>query len=81
MPEKIDELLVRLFDAIRPAADVFEMNGPSGYMFGQVMQEMIGDKPVGLITLDEVAEGYRKASERYAVMCNRLNALEGNNGN
>ena len=68
-----EEFLHRLLDALKPAADACEINGPAFYMLAQEAAAL--DIDVEDITLGQLADCYERSGERYNRMHDRLNGV------
>lgn len=70
-----DELLMELYDAIRPVVLAQGMNGPAFFMLAMEAAKL--GKPLEQITLGEFAGLYDRAGKRFNRIHERLQTLGG----
>ena len=74
MAEITDNYEMEMLDALKPADDARDMNGPAFYLFCQAAAKI--GKPVLELTLGEVAELMSMTREHYETIHNLLKTAE-----
>lgn len=71
----MEALESEMLEALRPCANAFELNGTAFYMLAQEIAA--AGKPIGEVTLAELAQLYDQVGQRYNTMSDRVRNLMG----